>query len=50
MASLTFRAWYTAQWGKAAWQALDKIPKEMWMNYLVWAVGHVCPHGDAAFT
>ena len=36
LASLTFRAWYTAQWGKAAWQALDKIPKEIWMNYLVW--------------
>ncbi len=34
--SLTFRAWYTAQWGKDAWQALDKIPKQQWMDYLIW--------------
>lgn len=34
--SLTFRAWFTAQWGEAAWEALDKIPKDMWMTYLVW--------------
>lgn len=33
---LTFRAWYTAQWGIEAWQALDKIPKDVWMDYLVW--------------
>ncbi|MER8972659.1 MULTISPECIES: NAD(P)/FAD-dependent oxidoreductase [unclassified Mesorhizobium] len=33
---LTFRAWYTAQWGAAAWQALDKIPRGQWMDYLVW--------------
>jgi len=33
---LTFRAWYTAQWGDEAWQALDKIPKGQWMDYLVW--------------
>ena len=34
--ALTFRQWYTAQWGVAAWEALDKIPREMWMAYLVW--------------
>lgn len=33
---LTFRAWFTAQWGKEAWQALDKIAKEQWMDYLIW--------------
>ena len=33
---LTFRAWFTAQWGAEAWQALDKIPKGQWMDYLVW--------------
>ncbi|MBP2167867.1 cation diffusion facilitator CzcD-associated flavoprotein CzcO [Erwinia toletana] len=33
---LTFRAWFTAQWGAEAWQALDKIPKDQWMDYLVW--------------
>ena len=34
--SLTFRAWYEAQWGEAAFDALDKIPKGMWMDYLRW--------------
>jgi cation diffusion facilitator CzcD-associated flavoprotein CzcO len=33
---LTFRAWFTAQWGAEAWEALDKIPKGQWMEYLVW--------------
>lgn len=35
-ASLTFRAWFTALYGEAAWEALDKIPRPMWMEYLVW--------------
>lgn len=34
--SLTFRAWFTAQFGRAAWHALDKIPKSQWMDYLRW--------------
>lgn len=33
---LTFRAWFSAQQGNEAWQTLDKIPKAMWMDYLVW--------------
>jgi cation diffusion facilitator CzcD-associated flavoprotein CzcO len=33
---LTFRAWFTSQWGVEAWQALDKIPKSQWMDYLIW--------------
>jgi len=34
--SLTFRAWFEAQFGAAAWEALDKIPRTMWMDYLRW--------------
>jgi FAD-dependent urate hydroxylase len=34
--ALTFRAWYEAQFGITAWQALDKIPRPQWMDYLRW--------------
>lgn len=34
--ALTFRAWYTAQFGSDGWDRLGKIPKEQWMAYLVW--------------
>ncbi len=34
--ALTFRAWYTAQHGTEGWDRLGKIPKEAWMDYLVW--------------
>ncbi len=34
--SLTFRAWFTAQFGDEAWQALDKIPRLQWAEYLQW--------------
>ena len=34
--ALTFRAWFEAQFGLDAWQMLDKIPREQWMDYLVW--------------
>lgn len=34
--SLTFRAWFEAQYGEAAWDALDKIPRLQWMDYLRW--------------
>lgn len=36
IASLTFRAWFEAQWGEAAWDALDRIPRTQWMDYLRW--------------
>lgn len=36
IASLTFRAWYEAQHGAAAWDELDKIETVTWMNYLRW--------------
>ncbi len=34
--SLSFRAWFEAQFGSAAWTALDKIPRLQWMDYLRW--------------
>ncbi len=34
--ALTFQAWYRAQFGVASWNALDKIPRPMWMDYLRW--------------
>ncbi|MEM6730809.1 MAG: 2-oxo-4-hydroxy-4-carboxy-5-ureidoimidazoline decarboxylase, partial [Myxococcota bacterium] len=34
--SLTFRAWYTAQFGDEAWEAVGKIPRRQWMAYLRW--------------
>ena len=34
--SLTFRAWFTAQFGAAEWDSLGKIPRVMWMDYLRW--------------
>lgn len=34
--SLTFRAWWEAQHGEAGWEALDKIPRRAWMDYLRW--------------
>jgi cation diffusion facilitator CzcD-associated flavoprotein CzcO len=36
LASLTFRAWYEAQYGEADWQRLYRIPRPMWMDYLAW--------------
>ena len=36
MASLTFRAWFTARFGDAAWGRLERIPRRMWMDYLGW--------------
>lgn len=34
--SLTFRSWWEAQTGPAGWEAVDKIPRGDWMNYLRW--------------
>lgn len=34
--SLTFRAWFEAQFGTEDWEQLDKIPRLMWMDYLRW--------------
>lgn len=34
--ALTFRAWFQAQFGLEAWDALDKIPRLQWADYLRW--------------
>ena len=34
--SLTFRSWYEAQHGAAAWGQVDKILRGEWMDYLKW--------------
>jgi FAD-dependent urate hydroxylase len=34
--ALTFRAFYEAQFGEAAWKLLDRVPRTLWMNYLIW--------------
>ena len=33
---MTFRAYYEARFGRAAWDALGSIPRTLWMEYLVW--------------
>jgi len=35
-ASLTFRAWFEAQFGVEAWGKLYRIPRLQWMDYLRW--------------
>lgn len=37
--NLTFRAWYEAQFGRDAWDEMFRIPRVMWMDYLVWYRG-----------
>ncbi|AJY48035.1 NAD(P)-binding domain-containing protein [Martelella endophytica] len=34
--SLTFQAWYRAQFGTEKWDALYRIPRPMWQDYLTW--------------
>lgn len=34
--SLSIQAWYLARHGRAAWDALDKILREDWHEYLAW--------------
>jgi cation diffusion facilitator CzcD-associated flavoprotein CzcO len=36
LSNLTFRAWYEAQFGPAAWTAVHRIPRLQWMDYLRW--------------
>jgi cation diffusion facilitator CzcD-associated flavoprotein CzcO len=36
VASLSFRAWFTALYGEAEWEELFRIPRPMWMDYLRW--------------
>lgn len=34
--SLTFRSWWESQHGREGWDALGKIPRQAWMEYLRW--------------
>ncbi|WP_123041832.1 flavin-containing monooxygenase [Cohnella candidum] len=34
--SLTFRSWWEAQFGPEGWEAVTKIPRKDWMDYLRW--------------
>jgi cation diffusion facilitator CzcD-associated flavoprotein CzcO len=36
LAAASFRSWYEALHGEEAWKKLVRIPKAMWMDYLVW--------------
>ncbi len=33
---LTFRAWYDAKFGSEDWKKMEKIPNNLWMDYLKW--------------
>lgn len=46
--SLTYQSWHEARFGKADWDALDLIPRELWVEYLLWfkhAVGLTVRNG-----
>lgn len=34
--SLTYQSWHEATYGKEHWQALDRIPRGDWVDYLMW--------------
>ena len=34
--NLTFRSWFEAQFGAAAWRKVHRIPRLQWMDYLRW--------------
>ncbi len=36
VAPLSFPAWYEARFGRAAWEALERAPNAVWMDYLRW--------------
>ncbi|WP_137132114.1 NAD(P)/FAD-dependent oxidoreductase [Rhizobium sp. FY34] len=36
VASMTYRAWHEATYGRQDWQVLDKIERADWMAYLTW--------------
>jgi cation diffusion facilitator CzcD-associated flavoprotein CzcO len=36
LSNLTFRAWFEAQFGRAAWGKVHRIPRLQWMEYLRW--------------
>ena len=34
--ALTFRAYYQARFGEESWAGLNRIPRPLWMEYLIW--------------
>jgi cation diffusion facilitator CzcD-associated flavoprotein CzcO len=36
LSSLTFQAWFKAQFGDEAWEKMHKIPTGLWADYLYW--------------
>jgi cation diffusion facilitator CzcD-associated flavoprotein CzcO len=34
--SLSARSWYEARFGAQAWEKLGKIPRDLWLEYLLW--------------
>ncbi len=36
MPSITVRAWYEAKFGEDAWDRLERLPRELWQEYLNW--------------
>lgn len=36
IADLTFRSWYNARFDDPEWDAMQRIPRTMWMDYLNW--------------
>jgi cation diffusion facilitator CzcD-associated flavoprotein CzcO len=34
--SLSVPRWYAARFGEDAWQAIDRVPRTLWMDYLRW--------------
>lgn len=33
---LSLQSWFEAQYGEAAWAELERVPKELWADYLCW--------------
>jgi cation diffusion facilitator CzcD-associated flavoprotein CzcO len=36
LSELSLQRWYIAQHGRAAWDAVNRVPRTVWMNYLRW--------------
>jgi cation diffusion facilitator CzcD-associated flavoprotein CzcO len=34
--NLSLQSWFEAQYGEAAWASAERIPKELWADYLCW--------------
>ncbi len=36
ISNLSLQSWFEAQYGEAAWASQERIPKELWADYLCW--------------